>query len=76
MPISIDEYRFPKFQRHQQQKPFSENKSAKFDAANLHQPLRRYRGESFPQPGYNPNSNQATVRQINIDRDDYTLPAY
>lgn len=76
MPITMDAYRFPAFQKYKQQEPFTESKSAKFEAADMQTPIRRYRSESFPQAGYNPNSNSATVKKVNINTDNYTLPSY
>jgi hypothetical protein len=76
MPISMDEYRFPKFVTPQEKKPFSEDSNAKFLDASLKTPMRRYRQDTFPQQGYNPNSNKAIVTPINLDGDDITLPPY
>ncbi|MBV5346645.1 hypothetical protein JZU46_00210 [bacterium] len=76
MPISIDEFRFPKFVVYRQKNPFTEDVRAKFDDANLNTPIRRYRQDSFPQQGYNTNSNKANIVNINLNRDDITLPPY
>lgn len=76
MPISIDEYKFPKFVTVKEKTPFTEDTKAKFMDASANNPVRRYRGDSFPQQGYNPNSNRANVRDVNLDKDEYTLPPY
>ncbi len=76
MPISIDEYRYPKAVRIVDKEPFIEDSSAKFLDASLNNPIRRYRQESFPQQGYNPNSNVAIPRDVKIDKDEYVLPPY
>lgn len=76
MPISIDEYRFPKFVTVKEKKPYSEDSKAKFQDANLNNPQRRYHADKLPQPGYNPNSNRAVITPINLDSDDLTLPPY
>jgi hypothetical protein len=75
MPISLDEFRFPKFIKIKESYPFGENPKDKFlNTANY---PRRYRGESgFPQPGYNPNSGVSNPRDIDINSDDLTLPPY
>lgn len=70
----MDAYRFPEFVKPEEKKPFSEDVKAKFDAEALKTPIRRYRSEEFPQPGYNPNANRMVVRQINIKKDELILP--
>ncbi len=76
MPISIDEYRFPRFVTVKEKKPFTEDVKAKFLDASLNNPTRRYRQDTFPQQGYNTNSNKAIITPINLDSDDITLPPY
>lgn len=76
MPISIDEYKFPKFVVVKEKQPYSENVSDKFLDASANNPLRRYRQDAFPQQGYNPNTNRAIVVPINLDKDEITLPPY
>lgn len=75
MPISIDEYRFPRFVRITEKKPFIEDSKAKF-MDGTYNGLRRFQGEVIPQPGYNVEANSTTVRRINTDKDDLTLPPY
>jgi hypothetical protein len=73
MPISMDEFRFPRLIKYKDKNPFTENVKAKFmDAAS--NSLRRYHADTFPQPGYNPNSNTPKVRKINLENDNITLP--
>ncbi len=76
MPISIDEYRYPRAVNIEEKKPFIEDSSAKFLDASLNNPIRRYRQDNFPQQGYNPNSNTAIPRKVNLDKDEYVLPPY
>lgn len=76
MPISMDEYKFPKFVTVKEKKPYSEDAKAKYLDASLNNPLRRYRQDTFPQQGYNPNSNKAVITPVNTDSEDYTLPPY
>jgi len=76
MPISIDEYRFPRFVNVEEKKPFSEDSKAKFKDASDNNPIRRYRQDTFPQQGYNPNSNKAITRDVKLDKDEYTLEPY
>lgn len=73
MPISMSEYRTPTFSTYQEKKPFSTKNNAKYQAASGYIPMRRYRSESFPQAGYNPEANSATVKKINLDRDDISF---
>lgn len=73
MPISIDEFRFPRFIRHEQQNPFIEDRKAKFLDGSFNG-LRRFHGESFPQPGYNSSANITSIRPINLDQDDLSFP--
>lgn len=76
MPLSIEDFREPKFIRWQEKKPFGENVKDKFYATSDRP--RSYRSEdgAFPQPGYNPNANQVTPRKVNINTDNLTLPPY
>lgn len=76
MPISIDEFRFPRFVTYRQKNPFTEDINAKFNDAKDNNPIRRYRQDLFPQQGYNPNSNSADTSNINLNRDDISLPPY
>lgn len=76
MPISIDEYRFPRFVTYREKQPYSEDVNAKFLDASLNNPIRRYRQDTFPQQGYNPNANKAIITPINLDTEDLTLPPY
>ena len=75
MPISIEDFREPKFIRWQEKKPFSENVKDKF--YELSDRPRSYRSEdgSFPQEGYNPNLNQATPRKVNLAVESPALPS-
>ena len=74
MPISIDEYRFPKFVKYQQKNPFIEDSKAKFMDGTTYNGLRRFKGDTFPQTGYNPAANSPTVKQVNLDKDEVVLP--
>ena len=73
MPISLDEFRFPRFVKYKSKEPFIEDAKAKFmDGVGSN--LRRFHGESFPQSGYNPKANTTSTKPINLETEDYTLP--
>ena len=76
MPTDIEDFREPKFIKPKPKYPFGENKNDKF--LNFATRPRSYRGKDdtpgFKQPGYNPDANVAVVREININKDDLTLP--
>lgn len=74
MPISIDDFRFPRFIRSREKKPFIEDTKAKFIDGTVFNGLRRFQGDEFPQSGYNSSANLTSVRKINLDKDDFTLP--
>jgi hypothetical protein len=78
MPISLEEYRLPKFIKIKEEKPFSYNSSDKFYSTKDKEQYRRFRSENgdFLQQGYNPSHNVSMVKKININTDDYTLPRY
>lgn len=74
MPISIDDFRFPRFIRSREKKPFTEDAKAKFMDGTSFNGLRRFQNEDFPQAGYNSSANLSSIRKINLDKDDFTLP--
>ena len=74
MPISIDEFRFPRFIKSKEKKPFIEDGKAKFMDGTIFNGLRRFKSEEFPQAGYNSSANLTSIRKINLDKDDFTLP--
>lgn len=75
MPISIEEYRVPKFIRIRPTYPFTDDPKAKYIDGNDRP--RSYKGRTqFPQQGYNPHSNRATPEHININTEDLILPPY
>jgi hypothetical protein len=76
MPLSIEDFKYPKFTKIVPKVPFGESTADKFYATTGDNHTRRYKSGSFPQAGYNPNLNQATPRDINVNKDDYTLPPY
>jgi len=74
MPGSIDDFRFPRFIRYKENKPFIEDAKAKFMDGTSFNGLRRFQNEEFPQAGYNSSANLSSIRKINLDKDDFTLP--
>jgi len=74
MPISMDEFRYPRFIRYEEKKPFIEDAKAKFMDGTVFNGLRRFQNEEFPQAGYNPLANIPTIIKVNLDKDDLTLP--
>ena len=76
MPLSIEDFRVPKFVEKPVIYPFGENKKDKFYATTGDGYIRRYRSGSFPQQGYNPNADVAEPKDVNINSDEYTLPPY
>lgn len=74
MPISIDEFRFPRFIKSREKKPFIEDTKAKFMDGTIYNGLRRFQKEEFPQAGYNSASNLTNIRKENLDKDELTLP--
>lgn len=77
MPISITEYQLPRWVRLTEKKPFIEDEKAKFmDGLTNNNNLRRFHGESFPQPGYNVEANSPNIRPITLDKDEVSLPPY
>ena len=77
MPISIEEFREPKFITPKPKLPFGENSKDKF--LDFTTRPRNYRGRDnvpgFKQEGYNPNSGIAVPRDVNLNSDDLTLPS-
>ena len=73
MPLSIEDFREPKFIRWKEKKPFGENIKDKF--YELSDRPRSYRSDdgTFPQEGYVPSRNQATPRKVNLAVDNVTL---
>jgi len=73
MPISIDEFRFPRFIKYQEKKPFSEDIQAKFMDGTHFNNQRRFHADEFPQAGYNPLANATTIKPVELDNDELTL---
>ncbi len=73
MPISLDEYREPKWTRHRKRYTMAGQTDAKSRFIKFEQYPRNYRGGVFPQPGYNVNHQAIRVEKTNLERDDYTL---
>lgn len=80
MPLSIEDFKVPKFVKQAERKPFGEDTKDKFYATdNTLKGIgneRRYRSGSFPQQGYNVNDNKAVPSDININSDNYTVRPY
>lgn len=72
MPISLEEFREPKFIKMKERWPLSDNQKDRF--IDFTTDTRRYRGEfGFKQPGYNPNHNSTKVEKVKLDVDNITL---
>ncbi len=81
MPISIDEYRVPKFIRFKNRYPLIENGKSRFTDTIVNP--RVYEGRSaralevgWKLPGYNPNHNSTSVERINLKNDSISLKPY
>lgn len=73
MPISIEEFREPKFIKQEERWTLVPNEKARFIRHDEYP--RNYRGDNgtFPQAGYNPNHQSTTVEKINLFTDNYRL---
>jgi len=75
--LSEEDLRVPRFVKIPEEKPFSENRKDKFYAVKLEEwengVSRRFRGERYPQPGYNSKSNTTKIARINTESLDYTV---
>lgn len=71
MPISIEDYREPKFIKYKTRYPLSEDSNDRFYKFETNP--RSYRGGAFKQPGYNPKHNSTRVEQINVNSDGITI---
>jgi len=76
MPISMDEYREPKWIRHRKRYTIAGQTDAKSRFMKFEQHPRSYREGVYPQAGYNPNHQTIRVEKINLERDDYTIKPY
>lgn len=76
MPLTLADFQVPKFLTPTEKLPFGEDPKDKYLKAADYP--RNYRGDgnSFPQAGYNPHSNTAVIKKVNIDSEEYTLPPY
>ena len=78
MVLNDDDFKFPKFIKIKQLLPFGENSKDKF--IKFENYPRSYRGRDgnagFPQPGYSPESNQTTVRDIRLDSENLIIPPW
>lgn len=73
MPITEDDIRSPKFVKLKTKYPYSENRKDKFFDLTYDN-IRRYRADSYPQSGYNPESNTITVKKQNLYSEDLIIP--
>lgn len=76
MPLTIDDFRVPKFVKQPERYPFGEDKKDKFYATTGDEHTRRYRSGKFPQQGYNVNDNKSIPADQNINSEDYSLRPY
>ena len=70
MPISIDEYREPRFIKLDEGATMSRDDAEKWYKFDTNP--RGFR-EGFKLPGYNPNHNSTTVEKVNIDNEELQL---
>lgn len=79
MPITIGEFRTPRWTKRKERYPYSEDKKDRF--ATMVCPLHyeaRYHGEpgagtGWKQGGYNPNHNSVSIERIRVDSDSITF---
>ncbi len=81
MPISEDAYRTPKFFKHSDRYPLSDNKKDKFTGTVVNPKVTQGRansedGSGWRQPGYNPSHNSTTPERINLTTENLTLKKY
>jgi hypothetical protein len=73
MPISIDEYREPKWIRFRERYGVGGSTNKKDRFYKFESNPRAYRGGVFKQPGYNPNHQSISIEKVNLESDDITL---
>lgn len=73
MPISIEEYREPKWIRLRTRYTMAGIEDQKARFINYEAYPRNYRGADIKRPGYNPNHQSTRVERINLRVDDLTL---
>jgi len=81
MPVSVDEYRVPRWIKIPDRYPMSYNKNDRFNEVCPRHEATRYPGEEgreggWKQAGYNPNSNSTSIEKINLYSDNIQLRPY
>ncbi len=81
MPVPIEDYATPTFQKIKERYPMSYDKTDRFNEINPRHSAGRYPGDQgreggWKQAGYNPNHQSTRVEQITIRQDDITLKPY
>lgn len=81
MPVSLEEYRVPRWVKIPDRYPMSYNKDDRFNEVCPRHAATRYPGEEgkeggWKQAGYNPNQNSTTIENINLYSDNLTLRPY
>jgi len=76
VPLTIEDFKEPKFVKQAERKPFGENTKDKFyatDDTNEVLNSRRYKDGTFPQQGYNVNDNTNEPIKQNVNSDEFSL---
>lgn len=73
MPISLEEYREPKWIKHRTRYTMAGIEDQKARFINYEDYPRNYRGGDIKRPGYNPNHQSTRVERINLKVDNLTL---
>ena len=81
MPVSIEEYKTPTFERTQERYPMSYDKTDRFNEINPRHMAERYPGDQgreggWKQAGYSPEHQSTRIEHITIRSDDVTLKPY
>jgi hypothetical protein len=71
MPISLDEFRKPRFNRFKERYPFVEDKNFRMTATMVGSKLFQGRfnsndGSGWKTPGYNPNHDSINTERVNL----------
>ena len=81
MPISMDEFARPKFERLRDRYPMSYLKEDRFNEICPRHFAGRYQGDvgregGWKQPGYNPNHQSTRVEEIRVRSDNINIKPY
>jgi hypothetical protein len=78
MPLSLDDFRNPKWTKLEKRYPMSYDEKDKYNEVNPKHEAKRYPGDEgreggWKQAGYNPNHNSTTVERIVVRSDNIQL---